>query len=204
MVVNRTSKMLAYINYGMRITIVDGQADRRQVHGVRSSHEPGAVGRGGFRKLPPKKGLTEEDRAVRRVLGFILLRARRWSRCRGGTPAAGGQARAGAGVRPRGRVGPRRGRDARAVGARRDSRDPSRDWEDPPRRRRRGSAAPVRRAGIRPGMRPRHAPAGIQARDAAPGMPPPGFGRMRPQACPRRGSGLRAPPPSEPRRRQVR
>ena len=27
-----------------------------------------------FRKLPPKKGLTEEDRAVRRVLGFILLR----------------------------------------------------------------------------------------------------------------------------------
>ena len=74
MVVNRTSKMLAYINYRMRITIVDGRqivgrfmAFDRHMNLVLSDAEE-------FRKLPPKKGLTEEDRAVRRVLGFILLR----------------------------------------------------------------------------------------------------------------------------------
>ena len=64
MVVNRTSKMLAYINYRMRITIVDGRqivgrfmAFDRHMNLVLSDAEE-------FRKLPPKKGLTEEDRAV--------------------------------------------------------------------------------------------------------------------------------------------
>ena len=74
MVVSRTSKMLAYINYRMRVTIVDGRqivgrfmAFDRHMNIVLGDAEE-------FRKLPPKKGLTEEERQVRRVLGFLLLR----------------------------------------------------------------------------------------------------------------------------------
>ena len=72
--VNRTSKMLAYVNYRMRVTILDGRqivgrfmAFDRHMNLVLADAEE-------FRKLPPKKGLSEEDRHTRRVLGFLLLR----------------------------------------------------------------------------------------------------------------------------------
>lgn len=74
MVVSRTSKMLAYINYRMRVTILDGRqivgrfmAFDRHMNLVLGDAEE-------FRKLPPKKGLTEEERQTRRVLGFLLVR----------------------------------------------------------------------------------------------------------------------------------
>jgi small nuclear ribonucleoprotein B and B' len=74
MPVTRTSKMLAYVNYRMRVTIVDGRqivgrfmAFDRHMNLVLSDAEE-------FRKLPPKKGLSEEERQTRRVLGFVLLR----------------------------------------------------------------------------------------------------------------------------------
>ena len=74
MVVSRTSKMLAYINYRMRVTILDGRqivgrfmAFDRHMNLVLGDAEE-------FRKLPPKKGLSEEERQTRRVLGFLLLR----------------------------------------------------------------------------------------------------------------------------------
>ena len=128
MVVNRTSKMLAYINYRMRITIVDGRqivgrfmAFDRHMNLVLSDAEE-------FRKLPPKKGLTEEDRAVRRVLGFILLRGEE-----GVSMTVEGRRR-----RPRdpGRDAPR-GEACRAwwVHRRRGSWGPSREWAGHPRRR---------------------------------------------------------------------
>ena len=72
--VSRTSKMLAYINYRMRITLVDGRqivgrfmAFDRHMNLVVSDAEE-------HRKLPPKKGMDEDDRHVRRVLGFVLIR----------------------------------------------------------------------------------------------------------------------------------
>jgi small nuclear ribonucleoprotein B and B' len=74
MPVTRTSKMLAYVNYRMRVTIADGRqivgrfmAFDRHMNLVLSDAEE-------FRKLPPKKGLSEEERQTRRVLGFVLLR----------------------------------------------------------------------------------------------------------------------------------
>jgi len=74
MVVSKTSKMLQYINYRMRVTILDGRqivgrfmAFDRHMNVVLGDAEE-------FRKLPPKTGLTEEERQTRRVLGFLLVR----------------------------------------------------------------------------------------------------------------------------------
>ena len=72
--VSRTSKMLAFINYRMRITLVDGRQivgrfmafDRHMNLVVADAEE--------HRKLPPKKGIDEDERHVRRVLGFVLIR----------------------------------------------------------------------------------------------------------------------------------
>ena len=72
--VSRTSKMLAFINYRMRITLVDGRQivgrfmafDRHMNLCVADAEE--------HRKLPPKKGVDEDDRHIRRVLGFVLIR----------------------------------------------------------------------------------------------------------------------------------
>ncbi|GBF88504.1 hypothetical protein Rsub_01217 [Raphidocelis subcapitata] len=74
MSLQRTSKLLSYVNYRMRVTVVDGRqivgrfmAYDRHMNLVLGDAEE-------FRKLPPKKGKGEEEREERRVLGLILLR----------------------------------------------------------------------------------------------------------------------------------
>ena len=72
MTVSRTSKMLNYINFRMRITIQDG----RQLVGrfmAFDKHMNVVLGDAEvFRKLPAKKG--SEEREERRVLGLVILR----------------------------------------------------------------------------------------------------------------------------------
>eukprot|EP00218_Dolichomastix_sp_CCMP3274_P010492 CAMPEP_0170143072 /NCGR_PEP_ID=MMETSP0033_2-20121228/9411_1 /TAXON_ID=195969 /ORGANISM="Dolichomastix tenuilepis, Strain CCMP3274" /LENGTH=210 /DNA_ID=CAMNT_0010379495 /DNA_START=41 /DNA_END=673 /DNA_ORIENTATION=- len=70
----RTSKMMGYINHRMRVTMLDGReivgkfmAFDRFMNLVMGEAEE-------YRKLPPKKGMDEADREVRRVLGFVLIR----------------------------------------------------------------------------------------------------------------------------------
>ena len=81
--INRTSKMLAFINYRVRVTIVDGRqivgrflAFDRHMNLVLADSEE-------FRRLPSssssKKKIKDDDsnkggEDVRRVLGFVLLR----------------------------------------------------------------------------------------------------------------------------------
>ena len=80
--INRTSKMLAFINYRVRVTVVDGRqivgrflAFDRHMNLVLADSEE-------FRKLPSsssKKKKDEDENGkggedVRRVLGFVLLR----------------------------------------------------------------------------------------------------------------------------------
>ena len=81
--INRTSKMLAFINYRVRVTIVDGRqivgrflAFDRHMNLVLADSEE-------FRRLPSssssKKKSKDDDNTkggedVRRVLGFVLLR----------------------------------------------------------------------------------------------------------------------------------
>ena len=178
MVVNRTSKMLAYINYRMRITIVDGRqivgrfmAFDRHMNLVLSDAEE-------FRKLPPKKGLTEEDRAVRRVLGFILLRGEEVVSMTVEGPPPQEDKRARAQAAP---AGPGSGRAAGRgmpgmVGA------PAPGLMGPIAGMGGPSAASMRPqfsappAGFRPGMPPPGMPpARLQARHAAPGHAAPGL-----------------------------
>lgn len=66
--------MLNLINYRVRVTIADGRelvgrfmAFDRHVNLVLADAEE-------HRKLPPKRGVDEDERHVRRVLGFVLIR----------------------------------------------------------------------------------------------------------------------------------
>lgn len=71
---SRTGKLLQYINYRMRVTVTDGRqivgrfmAFDRHMNVVLGDAEE-------FRQLPPKKGVPDVDREVRRTLGLIILR----------------------------------------------------------------------------------------------------------------------------------
>ena len=204
MVVNRTSKMLAYINYRMRITIVDGRqivgrfmAFDRHMNLVLSDAEE-------FRKLPPKKGLTEEDRAVRRVLGFILLRGEEVvsmtvegpppqedKRARAqASPAGPGSGRAAGrgmpgmvGAPAPGLMGPIAGLGGPSAASMRPQ----------------FSAPPVGAPGFRPGMPPPGMPPpGFRPGMPPPGMPPPGFRPgMPPPGMPPPGFRPSGPPPPQ-------
>ena len=70
----RTGKLLQYINYRMRVTVTDG----RQIVGrfmAFDKHMNVVLGDAEeFRQLPPKKGVADADREVRRTLGMIILR----------------------------------------------------------------------------------------------------------------------------------
>ena len=71
---SQTGKMLQYINYRMRVTVTDG----RQIVGrfmAFDKHLNVVLGDAEeFRQLPPKKGVPDVDREVRRALGLIILR----------------------------------------------------------------------------------------------------------------------------------
>eukprot|EP00249_Psilotum_nudum_P014094 c24664_g1_i1 orf=240-1220(+) len=74
MSMSRSSKMLQYINYRMRVTIQDGRqlvgkfmAFDRHMNLVLGDCEE-------FRRLPPRAGMPKEEREDRRTLGLVLLR----------------------------------------------------------------------------------------------------------------------------------
>lgn len=71
---SQTGKLLQYINYRMRVTVADG----RQIVGrfmAFDKHMNLVLGDAEeFRQLPPKKGVPDVDREVRRTLGLIILR----------------------------------------------------------------------------------------------------------------------------------
>lgn len=74
MALTRSSKLLQFINYRMRVTLLDSRqivgrfmAFDRHLNLVLADSEE-------FRRLPPKKGKSDEEREERRVLGLVVLR----------------------------------------------------------------------------------------------------------------------------------
>ena len=194
--VNRTSKMLAYVNYGMRVTILDGRqivgrfmAFDRHMNLVLADAEE-------FRKLPPKKGLSEEDRHTRRVLGFLLLRGEevvsltvegpppQEDKRAQQAPAGPGSGRAAGrgmpggvpGMPPPGLAGPAHGVGGPAAAAMRPQFAGAPVMRPPP-----GVVPGMPPPGFRPGMPPPGAmPPGFRPGMPPPGMPPPASDRGLP------------------------
>jgi len=177
----RSTKMMQYINYRMRVTMLD----TRQLVGrfmAFDKHMNLVLGDcEEFRYLPPKKGTTEDQREERRVLGLVLLRGEEIISLQvegpppsgdmkprnqvapagpGAGKAAGrGLPVAAPGQAPAGLAGPAFGVGGPAPGM----------MQPRPQISAPGVAYP---AGPRPGMPPPGMP--------PPGMPPPGMGPPRP------------------------
>lgn len=174
MSLQRTSKLLSYVNYRMRVTVVDG----RQIVGrfmAYDKHMNLVLGDAEeFRKLPPKKGKGGEEREERRVLGLILLRGEeivsltiegpppqddaRGAKAQVAPPGAGAGRAAGRGMpvaapghAPAGLAGPARGVGGPAPGAMM----PRPQMAAPPMMRPPGMPPPgMPPPGMPPGMRP--------------------------------------------------
>lgn len=207
MSLSKSSKLLHYINYRMRVTLVDNRqivgrfmAFDRHLNLVLGDSEE-------FRRLPPKKGKSEEEREERRVLGLVVLRGEEIVsltiegpppnddvRDRGqNAPGGPGMGRAAGrglpvaapGQAPAGLAGP-----ARGVGG------PAPGMMMP---RPQMSAAPMMRP---PPPRPGMPPPGMMGGPPGmppPGMPPPGFRPgMPPPGMPPPGFRPGMPPPGMP------
>ena len=182
MPVTRTSKMLAYVNYRMRVTIVDGRqivgrfmAFDRHMNLVLSDAEE-------FRKLPPKKGLSEEERQTRRVLGFVLLRGEEVVSLTVEGPPPNDDRRAAAQQAPAGPGSGKaagRGLPGEALGAAPGLQGPVTGVGGPAAAHMRpqfSSAPQMRPPGAPPpGFRPGLPPPGFRPGMPPAGMPPPGF-----------------------------
>ena len=182
MPVTRTSKMLAYVNYRMRVTIVDGRqivgrfmAFDRHMNLVLSDAEE-------FRKLPPKKGLSEDERQTRRVLGFVLLRGEEVVSLTVEGPPPNDDRRAAAQQAPAGPGSGKaagRGLPGGALGAAPGLQGPVTGVGGPAAAHMRpqfSSAPQMRPPGAPPpGFRPGMPPPGFRPGMPPAGMPPPGF-----------------------------
>ncbi|KAI3435946.1 hypothetical protein D9Q98_002004 [Chlorella vulgaris] len=211
---SKTGKLLQFINYRMRVTVLDGRqivgrfmAFDRHMNLVLGDAEE-------FRKLPPKKGVAEEDREQRRVLGLVILRgdevvdltiegpppADETRLAKGAAAQAGpGMGRAAGrgmpmgapGAAPVGLAGPAPGVGAPAPGVMM----PRPTMQAPPMMRPpMGGPMGMPPPGFRPGMPPPGMPPpGFRPGMPPPGMPPPGF---RPGMPPPGGPppGFRPPP----------
>lgn len=190
---SRTGKLLSYVNYRMRVTLVDARqivgrfmAYDRHMNLVLGDAEE-------FRKLPPKKGKSEEEREERRVLGLVLLRGEEVisltiegpppsadlvERAQA-APAGPGMGRAAGrglpvaapGQAPAGLAGPARGVGGPAPGMM----APRPQMQAPPQMRPPGGPMPGMPPGVRPG-----GPPPMMGMPPRPGMGPPPMGMGMP------------------------
>jgi small nuclear ribonucleoprotein B and B' len=72
--ISKASRLLGLVNFRLRVTLLDG----RQLVGrflAFDRHMNLVLGDADeFRRLPPKKGVAEADRQIRRPLGLVLVR----------------------------------------------------------------------------------------------------------------------------------
>ena len=173
---SKTGKLLQYINYRMRVTVTDG----RQIVGrfmAFDKHMNVVLGDAEeYRQLPPKKGVPDEEREVRRTLGMIILRGDEVVGMVVEGPPPKDEARMvkAAGVVPGPGIGRAAGRGMPAM----------------------GGAAPVGLAGPAPGFGA-PAPGAMRPGGMPPmgGMPPPGMPPMGGMPPPGMPPHFRPPPP---------
>jgi len=193
--VTRSTKMMQYINYRMRVTLLD----TRQLVGrfmAFDKHMNLVLGDcEEFRYLPPKKGKSEDEREERRVLGLVLVRGEEVISLQVEGPPPSGD------LKPRNQVAPAGPGAGKAAGRGLPVAAPG---QAPA-----GLAGPARGVGgPAPGMmqpRPQISAPGVSY-PPRPGMPPPGMpppgmppGSFPPGSMPPPGQGPpRGPPPGMP------